>query len=222
VTGPFGRWLAIGLAAANLAALAFACDDGDFVPTPGVTSGRAPVSLDAGPFVPPTPPCEAAVVGEACPNDPVVCETGPDPNPTCNRRIRCGGIAWQDDVADASCAAGCPAAYDPDRPDACGIPLAGTLRCEYPDEGFTCGCARARKGADAGDAADAGNASDAGYVWTCVEATATCPSTRPHVGAPCVVPMTCDYGACVFDDGPSMRCLGGFWDLAPGVPCQAP
>jgi hypothetical protein len=212
----------LGLAsAASLLGLAIvACSDGDFEVVPPASGRASPLDsgANARPATEPTPPCEAAVVGAACPNDPVVCETGDHANPACNARIRCSGITWKNDTSAASCAEGCPTAPAFDLPDACAAPNASSLRCEYADDRTTCGCAPARD-SDAGDAGDGGGST---YVWKCVQASAGCPATRPHVGAPCVRPMTCDYGTCFFDEAPVMRCTGGFWELDPPASCEAP
>jgi hypothetical protein len=55
-------------------------------------------------------------------------------------------------------------------------------------------------------------------VWKCVSAEEECPKARPHVGAPCVRPMTCDYGSCLFE-GNAMECELGFWETS-SVSCD--
>ena len=49
------------------------------------------------------------------------------------------------------------------------------------------------------------------YVWRCVKPAPDCPRTRPSNNDDCVLPMTCDYGDCVFEDGVTMRCYASRW-----------
>jgi hypothetical protein len=201
-------------AAFVVGAAALACNVGDTVHSPVTGDGSLrDASLAPVPATVPTPACDRAEVGAACTNDPTLCEIGTHPSPSCNALLQCSGITWQLSRAAATCAASCPSSPSPsEAPAAC----APTLRCEYDDARTTCGCTRSPPdGGDAGDAGDGGDARDASYVWKCAEAAEGCPSTRPHVGAPCVLPITCDYGSCFFDERPAMRCLGGFWQLAP-------
>ena len=194
-----GLFLALALALA----LAAACSEAA-VHTQAGGSARRPE--DAGPPPPaaPKPPCDEAVLGQICANDPTTCELGAHPNVACNERLVCRGPTWQLDREAGACPTACPAA-----PDAGGDPcagastplsgVAGLVRCAYEDERTTCGCSRGV---------------DAGFAWTCIQADAGCPSVRPTIGAPCVLPLTCDYGGCLFEDRPTMRCLGGYWNLA--------
>jgi hypothetical protein len=175
-------------------------------------SGGPPRRTDEDAAPPPAakaPPCDEAVLGQACANDPTTCELGAHPNVACNERLTCRGPNWELQRDAGACPSDCP-----DAPDAatspCAAGAAALVRCAYEDDRTTCGCSR---NADAG--------ADAGYVWKCVQADAGCPSLRPPIGAPCVLPLTCDYGGCLFEDRPTMRCLGGYWNLAAPV-CASP
>jgi hypothetical protein len=140
--------------------------------------------------------------------------------------VRCDRGVWKDASAAAACETTCPEAYAPEAPDACARTNAATLRCEYEEEGYTCGCAVPGAGPDAatdaavdtGDGGDGSALADGAvaYVWKCVQAEAGCPRTRPHYGAPCVRPMTCDYGDCLFGSSLRMTCSGGFWETYDG------
>jgi hypothetical protein len=161
---------------------------------------------------------------------PERCEIGEHPNPLCNLEIVCTST-WEVEHDAATCEDECPADLVLEREGACDIPNAKTLRCEYPDQGYTCGCAPVYTDPDAGDAGpgepadDAGEIGDGGieepgripatYVWRCVQPAPGCPRVRPRFGLQCVRPMTCDYGGCVFEDGwragLSVECSGGFW-----------
>ncbi len=207
--------------------LVIACDLGVDYPfgPPGFGGAPAPV-FDAGAPREHPDTCDVDE-GDSCFGPTAdACETKKHANPTCNGSLDCTGSVWKRrPAARSTCASECPAAYGEDQPEACAIPNAGTLICEY-FEG-TCGCAPVLPvDADAGDAGDAGeDAEDAGesdggetdagslrrYEWRCIKAEAGCPRMRPVIGSDCVRPMTCDYGDCLFEDGIRMRCYSGTW-----------
>jgi hypothetical protein len=171
-------------------------------------------------------PCNYALEGYTCNSGgPSLCESGKNGNANCNDFLKCSGYQWELEPSARSareagaCAQTCPT--DPATPGAaCEPPISNTLICEY--QLTTCGCGRpatdggikkdgsTEGGVDAG-ASDAGKADAGKYVWTCVEPGPGCPRVRPRVGSPCVKPITCDYGACTFDDGLAVRCSGGYW-----------
>jgi len=222
-----------GLAGAALAtsSLVIACDLGNdfsFV-RPGFPGARG-AAVDAGSVREPPDPCDVAE-GERCSFSKTdVCETKEHANPACNESLHCDNDRWRRRPAERStCAIDCPSQYVDDLPDACAAPNAGTLMCEYPEG--TCGCAPIHPlDADAGDGGDESDAGEHGegtpdggdvdagptlYEWTCVPAARGCPRTRPRAGSACVRPMTCDYGACLFEDGVAMDCDGGTWQPQP-------
>ncbi|MDF2691952.1 MAG: hypothetical protein K0S65_335 [Labilithrix sp.] len=223
-----GSWL-LRLAASS--ALLLACNLGDdYYPSPGGFGGipgRGPV-FDAGSADTPRT-CDGAREGSACFNSSTrasftgSCEDKKLANPACNATLRCLGNEWTRGVPQRSaCATGCPAAYVAEMPDgSCAIPRANTLICEYPEG--TCGCAPVRAvDWDAGDGgsgepdedageSDAGDAGPTAYEWRCVTPAAGCPRKRPRIGDDCVLPMSCDYGDCLFDDGVTMHCYDQHW-----------
>jgi hypothetical protein len=212
--------------AGGAAVVAAACNLSD--PFNGIDSsggfGGGGPSSSSGSSVPPgstrTFPCDHAAEGGTCSID-TTCEVGDAANPACNAQLTCTGLyQWEDPGRQhETCATDCPGAFSPTAPEAtCRQPLSYTLICEY-EEG-TCGCAPVLPDggladADASDAdAEAGgdadfDAASLTYAWTCVKPAAGCPHRRPRIGAPCVRPMTCDYGACVFMDGIAVTCNGG-------------
>jgi hypothetical protein len=180
--------------------------------------------VDASTTVPPSP-CTTAVIGASCYtySGASVCEIGDLANRSCNASIKCGNsYSWESDSNGTSCDVDCPAVYTEEVDGgACAAPNAATLQCAYIEG--TCGCATpANIPSDAGITGDADAAGDAGssdggdagpriLTWTCVKPAKGCPHVRPRLGSSCVRPIACDYGACVFDDGISVRCSGGFW-----------
>jgi len=174
-----------------------------------------------------TEPCATAALGAACTNAPDECEIGTGAALGCNARIACNGFRWVRAATASECGT-CPESSDGGAAD--GI-------CEYANERRTCALVAVEDaGADAATDAEAlADASpdaeladaiaaavpDSGEldsgdtrVWTCIEAPEGCPRVRPHVGLRCVVPMTCDYGACLLPGGHAMDCVGEFWHIA--------
>jgi hypothetical protein len=169
------------------------------------------------------------------------CELGDDPNPVCNTRLECQSQKWIPIDPPVACTHNCPDSLLLDRDGGCEGPDAKTLRCEYPDEAYTCGCAPfytdggvADGGTSGNPVGDSGTKVDggkppkpgripAGYKWTCVKPAAGCPRERPRLGAACVKPLSCDYGRCVFEDGEEdgleLRCYGRSWERQTGTYC---
>jgi hypothetical protein len=222
-------WL-LRLAASS--ALLLACNLGDdYYPSSGGfggVPGRA-TPFDAGSADTPGA-CDQADEGSSCfnfspsENISASCEHKKLANPACNATLRCLGNEWTRAAPERSlCATECPTAYVAEMPDGgCAIPNAGTLICEYPEG--TCGCAPIRAvDPDAGEGGagepdeDAGESdADAGptvYEWRCVTPAAGCPRTRPRIGDDCVLPMSCDYGDCLFDDGVTLGCYDHHWQV---------
>ncbi len=199
--------------------------------------------FDAGGPVSAPEICASAALAAPC-SPSMVCEIGEHPNPACNSILTCsaGRGRWEEDHSALPCDEDeCPGAFVEQRDGGCDGPHAPTLRCAYPEHGYTCGCAPVFTdledgGTDAGEGfEDAGGISDAGadadggslgripagYRWTCVKPESGCPRTRPPIGARCVLPMDCDYGQCVFEDktnmgGLHLECAArGQWRIAP-------
>lgn len=214
----------LGSAGAAALVLVVACNlDGEDAtqPIPGLSTPASPgrTVFDAGVAGP--GPCATAAAGAACTGGAADCEIGDHADLRCNLRLTCVARVWRPEpTAGRACETGCPATAEPNRPDGCDGPSPGTVRCAYPDERLTCGCAP--RIPDAGASRDAG---DGGvmYAWTCIETDAGCPRVRPRIGAACVRPMTCDYGACAFDDGVATRCYSGTWIREPrSTLCYSP
>jgi hypothetical protein len=162
------------------------------------------------------------------------CEIGDDPNPACNTRLECQSQRWVAIDPPAACTHNCPGSLILERDGGCEGADAPTLRCEYPDEAYTCGCAPFYTDAgvpDAGKPLDAGKTDGgkkpgripAGYKWACVKPADGCPRERPRLGAACVKPLSCDYGRCLFEDGEEdgleLRCYGRSWERQSGTYC---
>lgn len=222
-----------GSAAVAACALLAACNFGSDISfgSGGGFSGGSSSGTVPGEPTPPGP-CESAQVGSGCGRSSLVCEQPGSANAACNAHVSCDGEVWQvEPPVEPACATECPKAYVDELPDGCAVENADTLLCAYPEG--TCGCvpvfadAPDAGPADAGDADDAGEGyedaghSDAGdsgpapraYTWKCVTPEAGCPRTRPLTGAQCVRPLSCDYGACLFEDGVRMRCYSGRWSV---------
>ncbi len=196
-----------------------ACGDAVVATGTGVSDTVGPSSGSTSPVIV-TEPCATATLGAACTNAPDECELGDGAALGCNARIACNGFRWVRSADPADCGT-CPESADGG--SAVGI-------CEYPSERRTCALVApevdagtdAEAPADAGpdaeqaEAGTDGGAPDSGDVriWTCVEAPEGCPRVRPHVGLRCVVPMTCDYGACALPGGQAMECEGEVWHVA--------
>ncbi|MBX3207476.1 MAG: hypothetical protein KF764_20680 [Labilithrix sp.] len=213
-----------GLTAAAASALVAACNLGDDSSFGGFGGGPRSF-MDAGTAATPPGPCDNARTGASCSDSQLVCEQQDGPNPACNPHVRCNVYAWQLEPPEKLlCASDCPSAYVEDLPDGCAAANAGTLMCAYPEG--TCGCAPVLPdaldgGADGGQDGDDADESDAGdvdaaprvYTWKCVTPEVGCPRTRPSAGAPCVRPLVCDYGDCLFEDGVTMHCYSGRWTV---------
>jgi hypothetical protein len=212
-----------------------ACNLGDDYypfPPPSFGGGTSSRPVDAGSrSADSVGTCDKAEEGSMCSvtsgSSITFCEVKKLANRACNAVLRCnGGYEWASEIPEKTdCATKCPEAYVADRADACAFPGAGSLICEYPEG--TCGCAPVRPVGDGGDGGD-GDASegsedagesDAGtlYEWRCVKPAVGCPRTRPSIGSDCVVPMRCDYGDCLFEDGLKVYCSDGQW--APASSC---
>jgi len=227
------RWTALGTIATSSIVVACNLGDGAYF-SGGGFAGSSGAVFDAGSSAFARSTCDEITEGVACATSEIdTCETKVHANLACNRALRCtSSRRWSSTAPERdACASDCPSAFVADPPDACAIPNAGTLICEYPEG--TCGCAPVRPVEhDAGDAGDAGagtgtggpGAEDAGefdggdvdagpttYEWRCVTPEAGCPRTRPPVGTACVRPMACDYGDCLFDDGVTMHCYSRHW-----------
>jgi hypothetical protein len=214
---------------AFVAACNLSDDDSGFgFPFGGGSTGAIPTATATAPEK--QSPCGYALEGYMCNyGGPSICESGKNGNANCNDFLKCSGSQWELEPSAktareaGACVQTCPT--DESNPPAtvCDPPISSTLICEY--QLTTCGCghpsdagridggkkdASAEGGVDAG-ASDAGKGDGGKYVWTCVEPGPGCPRVRPRVGSPCVKPITCDYGACTFDDGLSVRCSGGYW-----------
>jgi hypothetical protein len=228
----------VAIAACNL--------DDEFISSGGFGGvGAVGTVVDSGKSTVPREICESAALDTTC-IPSMVCEIGEHPNPACNSLLRCdaGRGRWEEEQEALACdEEECPTAFTLERNGACDGPSAPTLRCAYPEQGYTCGCAPfftepgdggadggtdgggepedAGKIADAGADADAGPTGriPAGYAWTCVKPQSGCPRTRPPVGTRCVLPMDCDYGECVFESktnvgGLHLECEArGFWRI---------
>ncbi|HVM68322.1 MAG TPA: hypothetical protein VM204_00620, partial [Gaiellaceae bacterium] len=235
--------LPIALGAALAAVLVAACSTGAEVEPPirrgGDTSAPAP-RPDASALA--DPECLAEAGTSCATATERVCERGEHAARDCNEVLRCVDSSWVA-TARTDCLASCPATADAPPAGACDVANAGTLLCSYAE--VTCGCAPvleseedegddARDGGGGPDGEDAGaTATDGGsreldagapsrrYEWKCVTAEPGCPKTRPRLGERCVRPMSCDYGACLFEHGALMGCHGGRWDSEDGRdPCR--
>lgn len=241
------RWRAIfGVTIVSLGVLA-ACnldgkyDSGGFSSS-GFTSSSTSGGFDAGVPSARSSVCDNAVLGGGCQTFTSSgnvtrsdeCELGEDPNPVCNTRLECQGKRWVAIDPPAACVHDCPSSLVLERDGGCEGADAKTLRCEYPDQAYTCGCAPFYTDAgapDAGNVADGGKPDagnkpgriPAGYRWSCVKPAAGCPRQRPRLGAACVKPLSCDYGRCVFEDGEEdgleLRCYGQAWERQTGTYC---
>ncbi len=142
--------------------------------------------------------------GGGCGREGIVCEIGKSASPECNGRARCVGGVWIDDPpAEAACAhSAC--GLDPEGLRGSICPAGVGIVCAFART--TCGCARV---------SDAGSSAPGNGVYQCVTTPAPCPYTRPPLGSACVTDITCDYGACMFEDGLRERCVGGAWQLVP-------
>lgn len=210
-----------------------ACGDAIVATGSGVSDTVGP-SLGSTAPVEVTEPCATAAIGAACTNAPDECELGEGAALGCNARVACNGFRWVRAASAADCGT-CPPSADGGAAD--GI-------CEYTNDRRTCALVAVDRDAgadadtivDAESLADAGSLADAAVdaetadadagadsgepdsgdarIWTCIDAPEGCPRVRPHVGLRCVVPMTCDYGACVLPGGHAMECVGEFWHVA--------
>lgn len=195
--------------------------------------------------------CDEIQKNESCSKGQGSCERGSSASYACNAHLRCEQQSWQYEAAErADCRTDCPTAYTQTF-DGCEGPNAGSLLCEYDQGTCGCAPVYepVDAGADAGVDDDAGDPEDAGeipdaeprpdagrprasrYEWRCVkpkasdedeEAGRLCPRLRPREGEECVRPMTCDYGACVFEDGYRMGCYAGSWgrDISRSTQCD--
>jgi hypothetical protein len=177
-----------------------------------VTAAPAPTaSPDAGLTTADVAPAFCPAAGGAVENGPclrpsVVCEYGSSPDPACNTLYACTtdpayGMYWTEQQHGR-----CPK---------CPAAIADGAPCDSADElacataAGTCACTVGPDGAHAHP-----------RRWVCVPTTAGCPSARPLLGQPCALgaDVRCDYGACAFARGTSMRCDRGVWILEE-APC---
>ncbi len=130
---------------------------------------------------------------------PIHCEYGANADPHCNALAICDTFgSWSVTPPYQACADQCEDDFSSiTAGGSCG--KVGTV-CTYYEG--TCGCL--------GTAADGGSAGK----WTCVQPASGCPARRPVVNAPCVVPMTCDYGSCTFGVSLAFICDGTRWSRA--------
>ena len=196
------RWpLLLLLAACGDVVVATAHRDDDVL---GPSLGRTPASVV-------DEPCATATLGAACTNAPDECELGDAAAIECNTRIACNGFRW---VPARTAASDCGIVEDPTERKTCG-PRTEVASDAADAESDAADAADAESDAEAGSDAEAADADvpDAGDQ-ACVTAPEGCPRVRPHVGLRCVVPMTCDYGACAIVGGRAMECVGELWHVA--------
>jgi hypothetical protein len=202
---PDARAVLLGLA---LAAVAAACTSSNAVEISGGFGG-GPVGAVGPPDAPPPCPDRLPTGGEPCPRTPTVCEYGSSPQLGCNAVAICqSGFRWAVELP-AMCAETCPPTWE-DLPEGTRCSVDGAL-CRYVEA--TCGCAAGPGDPDAGDP-DAGEL-EAGAPppgsWRCVRPAPGCPARMPLEDAPCVRPMTCDYGSAVFGRPLTFDCDGRSW-----------
>lgn len=166
--------------------VAYPFDDSGFAPTTSAPARPVPQTLTACPDGDPQE-------GSACATSGLVCERGEELDARCSPTVECDGRRWWHRAA--SCEDACPAARADVVPGALCVPRddGGSpveSLCSYARE--ICGCTRAE-----GDA----------WRWRCVPADPGCPAVRPRFGSPCTTAQICDYGACVFSSGVSLRCV---------------
>jgi hypothetical protein len=212
------RAVLLGLALA-LAAVAAACTSSNVVEVSGGFGG-GPVGEIGPPDAPAPCPDRLPSGGDFCPQTPAVCEYGSSPQLGCNAVAICqSGFRWAVELP-AMCEETCPPTWE-DLPEGTACSVDGAL-CRYVEA--TCGCAAGPGDPDAGDDAgdpDAGELeADAGDheagapppgSWRCVRPAPGCPARMPLENAPCVRPMTCDYGSAVFGRPLTFRCDGRSW-----------
>lgn len=164
-------------------------------------------SPDAAP--PPLAVCPAAppTIGSPCPVEKEECEYGASFWLGCNALFQCKSGAWAPAQTFQPCAGGadagvCPATFAEASAVDAGVGMCPADSCQYPDGYCTC-----LAGCSGGEI----RAQDVGGVWTCIAATATCPSPRPDLGTACDSPGAyCQYGlgcGC----GEQLQCVGTVW-----------
>ncbi|HEY1959691.1 MAG TPA: hypothetical protein VGH28_28975 [Polyangiaceae bacterium] len=159
--------------------------------SPDSSADVTPIDASSG-GCPVSPPSQ----GGACSPNQLECEYGTSPEPGCNQLFECASGSWQDQTNGQICPppSDCPATYASIAPDSDCSP--NGLGCAYPEG--TCLCTQSF------------GAQKLTPAWSCIPATAQCPSPRPDIGSSCSEPgQQCDYGGC--QGGVSLQCTGGMW-----------
>jgi hypothetical protein len=182
---------------------------------PPVDTGDA--AIDDGPKAdtarPPLCPPVAPAVGGSCSIESLRCEYGDSNDPLCNTTYSCDSGQWSLYHDGKTCGfngtndPGCPAKYaDIMNGGSC----TGPGICDYPEG--RCQCVTHCGGRPPPDASS---------FWSCVVASAGCPSPRGgnRLGTSCQTPgLTCDYTACC--NGLVQVCGdAGVWAGSYTLPC---
>jgi hypothetical protein len=142
-------------------------------------------------------PATAPSTGTACPATGLECEYGTNVDPACDTLVQCAMGVWTSPPGH------CPVGMCPDAFGSMADCTSQGLLCAYPQG--TCACGFGFGPPMLRDSS--------GPFWSCIGASAGCPTKRPDIGAACSMDgQTCDYAACA--GGVALQCTGGIWKRA--------